>query len=549
MNWERISPDLTTNDPEMQKQEQSGGITVDNSAAETHTTIYSISESPKNHGVIWVGTDDGNVQVTRDAGKTWANTAANIPGLPKGNWISWVEASRFDPATAYVTVDRHNFGDMAPYVYRTRNYGATWEKLIAPDTQGVRGYVHVVKEDPKSPNILYVGTEFGLYVSLDGGANWAEFAPNNFPHVAVRDLAFQTRDDDLVIATHGRGIWIVDDISPLRALHSQTLAQDATLIPGRPAQQRIESNGGWSDGDAAYAGQNPASGATITYYQKARQVIGRLKLDVLDAKGNLVTTLPASNRKGLNRVVWSMHEDPPQTPSGATLVFNATRGPRVMPGTYTIRLTKGANVYTMPFTIGLDRRATFTIADRKAQYDAAKRVTGLFGRMSMLSGKIRDVREGAEADAAKLPEGDALRHELETLAGDADGLRKQIVATTEGGAITGEERLREHMDFVYGAIMSVEDKPTPYQVARINALERELKDVEDQFAELEKGELAAVNSHLKEKGLEQIALTDPPAEFAGGGGPARAVASGLIGLFLRDINAAQPEAGDRDERD
>ena len=362
----------------------------------------------------------------------------------------------------------------------------------------------------------------------------------------MRDLAFQTRDDDLVIATHGRGIWIVDDISPLRALHAQTLAQDASLIPGRPAQQRIEGNGGWSSGDAVYSGQNPADGATITYYQKARQVIGRLKLDVLDPQGKLVTTLPASNRKGLNRVVWSMHEDPPQTPPGATLVFNATRGPRVPPGTYTIRLTKGTNVYTMPFTIDLDRRATFTVADRKAQYDAAKRVSGLFGRMSMLSGKIMGVREGAEADAAKLPDGDALRQQLGTLAGDADALRKKIVATTEGGAITGEERLREHMDFVYGAIMSVEDKPTPYQIARINVLEHELKDVEDQFAALERGELATVNSQLKAKGLDQIALVDPPAGSAGGGGPAKALASGLIGLRIFDIKSLRAETGERE---
>ncbi len=549
VNWERISPDLTTNDPEMQKQEQSGGITVDNSAAEMHTTIYSISESPKNHGVIWVGTDDGNVQVTRDAGKSWTNTVANIPGLPKDNWISWVEAGRYDPGTAYVTVDRHNFGDMAPYVFRTRNYGASWEPLITPATPNVRGYAHVVKEDPKSPNILFVGTEFGLYVSLDGGADWATFAPNNFPHVAVRDLAFQTRDDDLVIATHGRGIWIIDDISPLRALKPATLVEDATLIPGRVAQQRIEGNGGWANGDASYAGQGTADGITITYYQKARQVIGRLKLDVLDAQGKLVTALPASNRKGLNRVVWSMREDPPPTPSGATLVFNATRGPRVLPGTYTIRLTKGANVYTMPYTIGLDRRATFKLADRKLQYAAAKRVDGLFARMSVLSGKIIQVREGAKASAAKLTDGDALHQDLATLASDADALRKKIVATTEGGAITGEERLREHMDFVYGAIMSVEDKPTPYQIARIDVLEHELKDVEDAFVALQKGELAAVNARLKDKGIDQIALVDPPLGSGGGGGPARAVASGLIGLHLFESNALNADTEERTERD
>jgi hypothetical protein len=542
VTWERISPDLTTNDPEMQKQEQSGGITVDNSAAEMHTTIYSISESPKDKKVVWAGTDDGNIQVTRDGGKSWVNTFGNITGLPKGNWINWVEASRYDPATAYVAIDRHTFGDMNPYVFRTRDFGKTWVPLIGPETHGVRGYAYVVKEDPKADNIVFVGTEFGLFVSLDAGASWAAFAPNNFPHVAVRDLAFQTRDDDLAIATHGRGIWIADDISPLRALHPAALQSDASLIPGRPAQQRIQANGGWANGDASYSGQNPSDGVVITYYQKARQVIGRLKLDILDASGKLVTTLPASNRKGINRVVWSMRDDPPQTPPGANLVFNATRGPRVPPGTYTVRLTKGGGIYTMPLTIGLDRRAIFTVADRKLQYDAAKRVAGLFGRMSRLAAKIVQVQQGAAQRASGLPAGDSLRHDLEGLADDATALRKKIVATTEGGAITGEERLREHMDFVYGAIMSVEDKPTPYQMARVDALERELKDVEGAYGALAAGKLVSANAQLKAKGLEEITVHElPMGADGGGGGSATQLTAHLVGLHLFDANEAREE--------
>jgi hypothetical protein len=219
-----------------------------------------------------------------------------------------------------------------------------------------------------------------------------------------------------------------------------------------------------------------------------------------------------------------------------------------MPGTYTIRLTKGSNVYTMPLAIVLDRRATFTIADRRAQHDAAERVSGDFGRMSELAGKIVEVREGAQAAAAKVPETDSLHGDLEKLADDADALRKKIVATKEGGAITGEERLREHMDYVYGAIMSTEDKPTPYQLARVDALERELRDVESDYDALAKGELATVNGRLKSKGMEEIAVLEPALEPAGGGGEASALASHVIGLHVFD---APLRAGveDRAERD
>src|SRR5690349_3433246 len=258
--WDRISPDLTTNDPEKQKQEQSGGVTVDNSSAEMHTTIYSISESPKQKGLIWVGTDDGNLQLTRDGGKTWTNVVGNIPGLPKNSWVNWVQASNFNPGTAYAAFDRHTFGDMAPYVFKTTDYGKTWTPLVtAQDPKGVRGYAHVIKEDLVKPDLLFLGTEFGLWVSIDDGKSWAQFKGNHFPAVAVRDLAIQPRDNDLVLATHGRGIWIVDDITPLRALTPELAAQDAAFINARPVQQRIEANGGWPNGAAAFVGENPRS--------------------------------------------------------------------------------------------------------------------------------------------------------------------------------------------------------------------------------------------------------------------------------------------------
>jgi len=496
-SWDRISPDLTTNDPQKQKQEESGGITVDNSAAEMHTTIYSISESPKAPGTIWVGTDDGNVQVTRDA-KNWTNVVSNIKGVPANSWVSWVQASNYDPGTAFVAFDRHTFGDLAPYIYKTTDYGKSWTALVSPkDPKGLRGYVHVIKEDTVKPDLLFAGTEFGLWVSMDGGTHWAQFKGGDFPAVAVRDLAVQTRDASLVLATHGRGIWIIDDLTPLRALDAKMLDSEVAFVPVKPNQQRFEVFGGWVDGDAAFNGQNPRGGATIAYYQKSRHLFGKLKLEVLDSKGELVDTLGASVRRGINLVSWSMHAKPPRVPPAAQVAFNSQQGPRVPPGTYTVRLTKGKDVFETKLDVGLDRRATYSVADHQAQYDAALRVRDLFNNMSDLVFKLNAVRAQASGAAAKLGEGDALRKQLNGINDKADAIRKEIVATKEGGAITGEERLREHTDQLYGAITSYDGKPADYQLARIDALTREYNDINGEFAELEKNDLAKANDALK----------------------------------------------------
>src|SRR5205823_10550634 len=295
--WQRISPDLTTNDPEKQKQEESGGTTVDNSSAESNTTITVINESPLDAKTVWVGTDDGNVQVTRDGGAHWTNVV--VPGLPKGPWVTWVEPSRFDPATAYATFDFHWYGDVTPWVYRTQDFGKTWTRL---PTSAVRGYAHVIKEDTVRRDLLFLGTEFGLFISPDSGAQWAEFRGGDFPRVAVRDLVVHPREGDLVLATHGRGIWIIDDLSPLRALSAGIMAQDVAFLPDRPAQERMPAGGGWSEGDATFTGENPPGGAVVTYYQRARHLYGPIELEIVGPDGKAVDTIPASTRRGLNRV-------------------------------------------------------------------------------------------------------------------------------------------------------------------------------------------------------------------------------------------------------
>jgi photosystem II stability/assembly factor-like uncharacterized protein len=529
--WDRISPDLTTNDLEKQKQEQSGGITVDNSAAEMHTTIYSISESPLQAGLIWVGTDDGNLQLTRDGGTHWENVVGNVPGLPKSAWVNWVQASRFAAGTAYVAFDRHTFGDMAPYVYATTDFGKTWRALVTPQmTKDVHGYAHVIKEDAVDPRLLFLGTEFGFWISVDGGTHWAQFKGGHIPAVAVRDLAVQARDNDLVLATHGRGIWIVDDITPLRHLTPELLAQDAAFVSARPVQQRIEAQGGWPNGAAAFVGDNPSTGAVITYYQRTRHLFGKLKIEVLNESGAVVDELQANTRRGLNRVVWTMHLHAPHVPPAAQLAFAGTQGPRVPPGVYTIRMEKGGKTYDTKITVGLDTRVKWTVADRKAQYEAAMKVYALFNDESALFARIVKLR-GEIADASKnRPAGDATLARLAEFDGKLDELRKKIVATKEGGAITGEERLREHTDQLYGAITSWDGPPSAYQLANTEALRVQLAQIDADFSRLTKADIPPLNGMLQRQGGQP--LTVPPLtafddddHVTGSGGSAAAARS------------------------
>ena len=478
--WDRISPDLTTNDPEKQKQEQSGGITVDNSVAEMHTTIFSISESPKDGKVIWVGTDDGNIQITRDGGKSWSNVAKNIQNLPPASWVSCVEASRFDPSTAYATVERHTMGDMETYAYKTADYGKTWTR-IAASAQGLQGYAHVIRQDLANPSLLYLGTELGLWMTINDGKSWAKFQGGNFPNVAVRDIALHPTRHDVVLGTHGRGIWIIDDITPLQNLTEENLRKNAAFLKVRPVRQQIEGEGGWSEGDARFVGQTPQRGAVITFYQRTRHLFGPIKLEILDSAGKVVDTIPASKRRGINRVTWNMRVPPPRVPKAAQVAFNSFRGPRILPGKYSVRLTKGKEVYETPLEIGLDPRATFNAEDRKIQFDAAMRVHKLFGEMTDLVDKINGQRMASTQTAGKLSEGDSFKKELITFSTQLDEIRKKIVATKEGGAITGEERLREHTDALYGAILSYEGRPAKYQIERIDALQKELDDIQKEF--------------------------------------------------------------------
>jgi hypothetical protein len=427
----------------------------------------------------------------------------NVPGIGKGSWITWVEASRFDEGAAYAAIDRHMYGDMTPHVFKTSDFGKTWKSIVSGDS-GIRGWAHVIKEDTVKPNLLFLGTEFGLFISNDGGERWAQYKGSNFPAVAVDDLVIHPRTSDLVLATHGRGIWIIDDISPLRDLTPEIMQEDAGFLPIPQGTQWMETFGGWPEGANSYRGSSRPDEATIPYYQRTRHIFGDLKLEIFDSEGKLVDTVATSKHRGVNRATWSMHLKPPKVPPAASAAFGAAFGPRVVPGTYTLKMTKGDKTYTSKVDVVLDPRAKYTVDDKKAQFDLATKLAAMLNHMSWAVDAIINVRDTANRDAGQLKDGEALKGRLTKLAADSDAVRSKIVATKEGGAITGEERLREFLAGLYSDVNGYDGKPTDEQVARTEVLRRELEDVIGEFQKLVTPQLPALNKQLTAKKLPPI---------------------------------------------
>ena len=472
-SWERISPDLTTNDPAKQRQSESGGLTVDNSTAENHCTLFAISESPKDPEVIWAGTDDGNLQVSRNGGKTWTNVAGNVPGLPKGTWVSSVEAGRFQAGTAYATFDGHMTGDMKTYAYKTTDYGATWQALTG---EALKGYAHIVREDLVREGLLFLGTESGLFVSLDGGARWAALG-GGLPPVAVRDLAIHPREGDLVIATHGRGLYVVDDLTPLRRLTHEVLATEVALLDSRPGVLTIPATDFRYGGDDEFVGQGLGENTFIAYYLKKRHMFGDLRLEVYDDKGQLLSSLPGAKRRGLNRVAWPMRLRAPKLPRAATLVpqYYSFVGPRVAEGTYTVKLVKGQETLTGQVRLAPDPRSRHTAEDRALQQRTALQLYRTLETLTFTVDALVDLRDQARKKAEALPAGDAARRRFTAFADSLERHRARLVATRESGGITGEEKLREQLGALYGAVNGYEGRPTQSQLERTTVLIQELE--------------------------------------------------------------------------
>jgi photosystem II stability/assembly factor-like uncharacterized protein len=479
-SWQEISPDLTTNNPEWQKQEESGGLTTDNSTAENHTTIYTISESPAEAGVIWVGTDDGNVQVTRDGGGTWTKVSDSFEGLPERRWISDVHASPHTAGTAFVTVDGHYVGDMTTHVFTTEDYGATWTSLAK---EPLEGYAHVIEQDPVNPHLLFLGTELGLFVSLDGGGQWVRFEGGMPKMAPVRAVAIHPRDGDLVIATHGRGIYILDDLTPLRNLTPEVLEQGVALLPTRPAAMVIPAPEQQFGGQENFVGQNPPEAADIAYYLKRRHLFGDLKVEIYGADGELLKTVPGSKRRGINRVSWPMRLPPPKVPPATNLV-PAFEGPRVLEGSYTVKLIKGDETLTGEIHLVPDPRTPHSQEDRALQQTTALEIYDLLGRLTYLVGADADLRDQAKSRAEALPERNRLRRQLEEYADALEELRTGLVSTSEAGWLSGDEKLRERLGNLYGGVNSYTGRPTRSQLDRLAVLRGQLDAAFERFEQL-----------------------------------------------------------------
>ena len=503
-SWTRISPDLTTNNPEEQKQEESGGLTRDNTDAEKHCTIITISESTKNANIIWVGTDDGNIQVTRDGGKNWSNVTKNLPGIPAETWVSGVEASHFEEGTAYASLEGHQTGDMKTYLVRTRDFGKTWEEMATAD---MTGFAQVIREDTVNPNLLFAGTEFGLYISVDGGKSWARFTGGMPKNVPVRDIAIHPRENDLILATHGRGIYILDDLTALRALTPEVLNKDFAMLPSRNGVQTLLAFEQRSEGEGEFSGDTGRGGARIAYYLKKRMLVGEFKAEVFDAKGNLIDTLSTSRRKGINVVDWGMRMKPPKTPPANQLVPDPGTffGPYLPDGTYTLKITRGKETATAEIHVVPDPRGKHSAADRAEKYKAVLDGYHVVEHIAFVVDATKDLSAQAVDRAGKLGADDPLRKSLESLRDSLAGTQKKLAASHEGG-YSGEVELREKILEVYGGINGYAGKPTESQVAQLAALKKELDAVEADFHTYSEKAMTSLNPELDKKKLPALKL-------------------------------------------
>jgi photosystem II stability/assembly factor-like uncharacterized protein len=549
-SWDIISPDLTTNDKN--KQKSSGEpIVVDNTAAEFHCTILTIAPSFVDPNVIWVGTDDGNVQVTRDGGKTWTNVVKNIQGLAPNAWIPTIDASHRDAGTAYVAADHHQDNDYTAYFFKTTDYGKTWTRLNLGLPATKTGWPHVLREDPKNPSLLYAGTELGLWVSFDGGARWTSLR-QNMPPAPVRDIAVHPRDNDLIVATHGRGIYILDDVTPLQKI-SAALTTDAQLFDVRPATRWTVWNKDGNLGQAVWSAPNPPAGAMVNYFLK--RDASDAVITVTDKSGKTIRTIRNVPRAaGVNRTVWDLRYDPPsgagggrggrgQAAAAAAIAaqpasaeepagggggrFGGGGGPLVVPGDYTVTLRAGGVEQSKTVTVEMDPRVPTSAADLQAQLDAALQLRDLTSRANAVVDRANSLitqltalqervtraapsRRGSSSNEAAVggpavAGSQATQPAVADVAGAVDAALKAVQSLRDDDltrpypnmGYRQYPRIREEIASLSGSISRSPNRPTEGQALRTKEVTEELDRAIAALNRIQTDQIGKVNEMMK----------------------------------------------------
>ncbi len=524
-SWKIISPDLTRNDKA--HQQSSGGIATDNLMTFDASVLFSIAESHIEDGLIWTGSNDGLVQLTRDGGKTWTNLTNNIPGKPELGTISSIEPSRHQAGTAYITVDAHQLGDFEPYIYKTTNYGQSWVRLDAGIERSESSFIHVTREDPKVAGLLYAGTDKGLYISKDDGKSWFRLR-NNLPPAPIYWLTIQEEFNDLVIGTYGRGFYILDDITPIRELSAEVMASDMHLFSQRPAYRFHELQGIKTEGRSMTTGSNPPYGMDINYFLKA--TANDVKIEVLTKNGELVRSIAGKKDSGVNRVWWDLRHEPTLQPrllvappdkpwvklEGREFrplvtwdldLYRGQLGPRVVPGDYQVRITVDGKVASHTVTVLKDPNTAGTINDIQQQVSFSLNLNAALNEVVIAINEIEIIR----AELAKLIE---LNDDAQ-IAAKVKELDDKILEVESGlfdVNMTGarEDAFRAPMK-LYGRISALASdvggfgadfKPTNQQVEVYNVFRKQLDDIQVQYQRLRNEEIPEFNRFLESRNLQ-----------------------------------------------
>jgi photosystem II stability/assembly factor-like uncharacterized protein len=540
-SWTTISPDLTTNNPDWQRQGESGGLTYDVTGAENFTSIITIAPSVVEQGMIWVGTDDGRVHVTRDGGATWQSVEDRVRGVPDNTWVPHIEPSKYDAGTAYVVFDNHRRSDWTPYVYVTDNYGRNWRSLASDD---LWGYALAIEQDPIKEDLLFLGTEFGLYVSLDGGADWMKWT-HGFPTASAMALVVHPREHDLVIGTHGRSAYIIDDIRPLRSISAATMAEPVHLFEIADAVQLQGSPraGEGSPGHGEFRGETRPYGALITYslnaeglphpndeIERERKAAERqsqaveeggedggerepqVTIEISDAAGEVIRTFRGPAKLGVNRAAWNLRRDGfERSQTGGPPSPFQPSGPGVLPGTYGVNIKYGDHEASGSVTVLPDPRSNIPMAEREVKYAAIMHAGAVQEVSTEAINRIRDTRAEVDAVLEIVPKGEegegnpnreltAAARNLKKALDDLEALFWDPPGSTKG--IVRSDKPQRRIGYAMGALSSTWDAPTPAQEAYLQAAEAQLEEALMELNRVFAEDVAGFRQQVEEAGFE-----------------------------------------------